>query len=57
MKLENIMRVEILNLNFSIKDRVISVSKTQKKNCLTSIYIELHGAKLHSKCRIHKNCR
>ena len=33
MKLENIMRVEILNLNFNIKDSIKSVSKTKKKNC------------------------
>ena len=27
------MRVEILNLNFNIKDSIKSVSKTKKKNC------------------------
>ena len=37
MKLENIMRVKTLNLNFSIKDGVKRVSKTKKKNCLPSI--------------------
>ena len=44
MKLENIIRVEILNLNFSMKDVVKSVSKTKKKNCLYSIYQGLHRA-------------
>ena len=42
MKLENIMRVEILNLNFSIKDGVTGVSKTKKKNSLPLIYQGLH---------------
>ena len=32
-KLENIMRVEILNLNFSTKDGLKIVSKTNMKNC------------------------
>ena len=41
-KLENVMRVEILNLNFSIKDGVKSVPKTKKKNFLSSIYQGLH---------------
>ena len=44
MKLENIMRVEILNLNFSIKDCVKSLSKTKNKNCLSLIYQGLHCA-------------
>ena len=44
MKLENIMRAEILNLNFSIKDGVKIVSKTKKKNCLSSIYQGLQCA-------------
>ena len=42
MKLKNIMRVEIINLNFSLKDGVKSVSKTKKKNCFSSIYQGLH---------------
>ena len=32
-KLENIMRVEISTLNFSIKDRLKIVSKTKTRNC------------------------
>ena len=36
-----LMRVKILNPNFSIKDGVKSVSKTQKKNCLP--YIKDYG--------------
>ena len=44
IKLENIMREEILNLNFSIKDDVKSVSKTKKKSHLYLIYQGLHCA-------------
>ena len=44
MKLENIVRVDILNLNFGIKDGVKSVSKTKKKNRLSSIDQGLHCA-------------
>ena len=37
MKLENILRVEMLNLNFSIKDGLKIVSKTKTKNCWSVI--------------------
>ena len=33
MKPGDIMRVEILNMNFSIKDGLKIVSKTKTKNC------------------------
>ena len=36
-KLGNIMGVEILTLNFSIKDDLKIVSKTKMKNCLSMI--------------------
>ena len=54
MKLENIMRVEILNLNFNIKDSIKSVSKTKKKNCW-SLNIEDYIVHKLYKWRIHKN--
>ena len=37
MKLGNILRVEMLNLNFSIKDGLKIVSKTKTKNCWSVI--------------------
>lgn len=54
MKLENIMRVEILNLNFNIKDSIKSVSKTKKKNCWSLNIKDYIVHKLY-KWRIHKN--
>ena len=44
MKLGNITRVEILNLNFSIKGGLKVVSKTKTKNCWSTIVQELHCA-------------
>ena len=44
MKLENIMRVEILNMNFSIKDGLKIASKTKIKNCWSTIDQKLHCA-------------
>ena len=41
-KLGNIMRVEILTLNFSIKDGLKIVSKTKMKNCWSTIDQGLH---------------
>ena len=38
----NIMRVEILNLNFSIKNGLKVVSKTKTKNCWYTIDQALH---------------
>ena len=43
-KLGNIMRVEKLTLNFSIKDGLKIVSKTKLKNCLSMIDQGLHCA-------------
>ena len=44
MKLGNIMRVEILNLSFSIKDSLKIVSKTKTKNCWSTTDKGLHCA-------------
>ena len=44
MKLGNIMRVEILNMNFSIKDDLIIVSETKTENCWSTINQGLHCA-------------
>ena len=44
MKLGNIMRVEIFNLNFSIKDGLKIVSKTKTKNYWSTIDQGLHCA-------------
>ena len=44
MKLGNIMRVEIVNMNFSIKDGLEIVSKTKIKNCWSKIDQGLHCA-------------
>ena len=41
-KLGNIMRVETLTLNFSIKDGPKSISKTEMKNCWSTIDQGLH---------------
>ena len=43
-KLGNIMRVEILTLNFNIKDGLKIVSKTKMKNCWSTINQGLHFA-------------
>ena len=43
-KLGNIMRVETLTLNFSIKDGLKIVSKTKMKNCWSTIDRGLHCA-------------
>ena len=43
-KLGNIMRVETLTLNFSIKDGLKIVSKTKMKNCWSTIDWGLHCA-------------
>ena len=43
-KLGNIMRVEILTENFSIKDGLKFVSKTKLKNCWSMIDQGLHCA-------------
>ena len=43
-KLGNIMRVETLTLNFSIKDGLKIVSKTKMKNCWSMIDQGLHCA-------------
>ena len=43
-KLGNIMRVETLTLNFSIKDGPKIVSKTEMKNCWSTIDKGLHCA-------------
>ena len=59
-KLRNIMRVEILTLNFSIKDNLKIVSKTKTKNRYSTIYYidyrDYIVHKLRSKFRIHKSC-
>ena len=44
MKLGNIMRVDIVNMNFSIKDGLEIVSKTKTKNCWSKIDQGLHCA-------------
>ena len=43
-KLGNIMRVEILTLNFSVKDGLKIASKTKMKNCWSTITQRLHFA-------------
>ena len=43
-RLGNIMRVEILTLNFNIKDGLKIVSKTKMKNCWSTINQGLHFA-------------
>ena len=43
------MRVELLTLNFSLKDGLRIVSKTKMKNCWSMIDQGL-------RCAIHKNC-
>ena len=43
-KLENIIGVETLTLNFSIKDGLKIVSKTKMKNCWSTIDRGLHCA-------------
>ena len=51
------MRVELLTLNFSLKDGLRIVSKTKMKNCWSMIDQGLRsGIKLHRKFTIHKNC-
>ena len=55
MTLGNIMRVEILNLNFSLKDAL--KNEKQNKKILGLRYMRNHIVhKLHSKFKIHKNC-
>ena len=45
-KLENIMRVETLILNFSIKDGLEIVSKTKMRNCWSMTEQGLHCAQV-----------
>ena len=44
MKLGNMMRVEILNLTFNIKDGLKIVSKTKPNNCWSTVDQGLHCA-------------
>ena len=55
MKLEHSMRVEILNLNCSIKDGLKIVSKIKKVVGLRYVRVYI-VQKFHSEFRIHKNC-
>ena len=57
MKLENIVRQKILNLNFSIKDGIKRVLKTKKKYRWSWNIKDYIVHKLHSKWIMHDNCK
>ena len=44
MKLGNILRIEMLSMNFSIKDGLKIASNNKTKNCYSSIHQGLHSA-------------
>ena len=51
MKLENIMRVEILNRNFSIKDGIKSASRTKKRKLLV---FDISKTILYISCTVNR---
>ena len=57
MKLENIVRQKILNLNFSIKGGIKRVLKTKKKYRWSWNIRDYIVDNLHSKWIMHDNCK